>query len=101
VPPAELLIQKKMDAEGTVKALEASIALAENVDDFSTAKLLEAYSQLVLDLGLKNAQLFGVLRVAVTGQQISPPTFETMEILGKAESIRRIKLAIDAVKATV
>jgi glutamyl-tRNA synthetase len=101
VPPAELLIQKKMDAEGTVKALEASISLAESVEDFSTAKLLEAYSQLVLDLGLKNAQLFGVLRVAVTGQQISPPTFETMEILGKAESIRRIKLAIEAVKATV
>jgi glutamyl-tRNA synthetase len=101
VPPAELLIQKKMDAEGTVKALETSISLAESLEDFTTAKLLEVYSQLVLDLGLKNAQLFGVLRVAVTGQQVSPPTFETMEILGKAESIRRIKLAIEAVKARV
>jgi glutamyl-tRNA synthetase len=101
VPPAELLIQKKMDAESTVKALDASITLAESVEDFTASKLLEVYSQLVLDLGLKNAQLFGVLRVAVTGQQVSPPTFETMEILGKTESIRRIKLAIDAVKATV
>lgn len=100
-PSAEMLIQKKMDAESTVKALEASLSLAETVEDFTTAKLLEVYSQLVLDLGLKNAQLFGVLRVAVTGQQVSPPTFETMEILGKAESIRRIKLAIEAVKPTV
>ena len=50
------------------------------------------------DLALNNGQLFGVLRIAVTGQQVSPPLFETLEILGKAESLRRIKLARDSLK---
>ena len=42
-------------------------------------------------VGYKNGQVFGSLRAAVTGQKVSPPTFETMEILGKTESIRRIE----------
>ena len=50
---------------------------------------------LVGELGLKNGQVFGGLRVAVTGQKVSPPTFETMEILGKDESLKRIKTGID------
>jgi len=97
-PPADLLIQKKMDAEGTVRCLEASIELIEKLDDFSHETQYEAFKELVKELGLKNGQVFGSLRVAVTAQKISPPTFETMEILGKDESIRRIKLAIEQLK---
>jgi len=47
---------------------------------------------------LSNSQIFGTLRVAVTGQTISTPTFETMEILGKEEALRRIRLAIELLK---
>ncbi len=46
-------------------------------------------------LGLKPGQLFGAVRVAVTGQTVSPPLFETMEILGRDVSLVRIKQAID------
>ncbi|MCB9457918.1 MAG: glutamate--tRNA ligase, partial [Anaerolineaceae bacterium] len=46
-------------------------------------------------LGVSRSQLFGGLRVAVTGQRVSTPTFETMEILGKPESLRRIQIALD------
>jgi glutamyl-tRNA synthetase len=51
------------------------------------------------ELGLKVGQLFGALRVAVTGQQVSPPLFESMEIIGREESLRRIKLAAKSLVA--
>jgi glutamyl-tRNA synthetase len=99
-PPAELLIQKKMDAAGTITILEKSIATIEALDTFKFDTLLETFTALAVELGVSNSQLFGALRVAITGQKVSPPTFEMMEILGKAESLRRIKLAIEQLKQT-
>lgn len=96
-PPApEQVIQKKMDAASTKRALEASLEVLEGISegDFVTQTLYDAVKPLTETLGLSNSQLFGVLRVAVTGQTISPPTFESMEVLGKAESVKRIKTVI-------
>jgi glutamyl-tRNA synthetase len=97
-PDAEMLIQKKMDAASTVKCLEASVERLNTLDDFSHSNQYEHFKSLAEELSVKNGQLFGTLRVAVTAKQVSPPTFETMEALGKTESIRRIKLAINNLK---
>ncbi|MEN9327675.1 MAG: Glutamate--tRNA ligase [Candidatus Parcubacteria bacterium] len=43
--------------------------------------------------GVKNSLFFMVLRVAITGKKISPPLNESMEILGKEESLHRIQKA--------
>jgi glutamyl-tRNA synthetase len=91
---AEALIQKKMDAEQTATALLRSAEVLEALTDFSTPALQEAIQPLTEALGLSNSQLFGVLRVAVTGQTVSTPTFETMEVLGKDETLRRLHLAL-------
>ena len=40
------------------------------------------------ELGLSAGQLFGILRVAVTGQKVSPPLFESMAIIGKEKVLR-------------
>jgi glutamyl-tRNA synthetase len=45
---------------------------------------------LVEDLGLKPRKAFGPVRVAVTGRRISPPLFESMELLGREESLARL-----------
>jgi glutamyl-tRNA synthetase len=45
------------------------------------------------ELGLKAGQLFGILRVAVTGRNVSPPLFETMAIIGKDIVLERIQYA--------
>jgi glutamyl-tRNA synthetase len=50
-------------------------------------------------LGLKAGQLFGILRVAVTGRTISPPLFETMEVIGKETVLVRIQQAIELLEA--
>jgi glutamyl-tRNA synthetase len=49
---------------------------------------------LVEQSGLSPNQVFGILRVAVTGQTVSPPLFESMEIVGKGKVLERVKNAI-------
>jgi glutamyl-tRNA synthetase len=100
-PRVDMLIPKKMDASGTVKCLEAAVTLINKLEDFSHSNQYENFKTLAKELGVKNGQLFGVLRVAITSQDVSPPTFETMETLGKEESMRRIKLAIDQLKERI
>ncbi|WJS89570.1 glutamate--tRNA ligase [Microbacterium testaceum] len=77
------------------EVLAASVRALEGVDDFSAAAVQEALSgALVDDLGLKPRVAYGPPRVALTGRRISPPLFESMELLGKAESIRRLEALV-------
>jgi glutamyl-tRNA synthetase len=95
-PPApEMLIQKKMDAASTRAALERALAVLETLPDFSAETQEQALRPLAEELGLKPGQLFGSLRVATTGQEVSPPLFESMEILGREKSLARIRQAIE------
>ena len=94
-PEADDLIQKKMDAESTKQALEATHNALSDWNDFDHQALYERMKDLAQELGLKNGQLFGAQRVAVTGQKISTPTFETMEIIGKNATLERLKIAVD------
>jgi len=54
--------------------------------------------KLVDESGLKAGQVFGILRVAVTGQKVSPPLFESMEIIGKDKVLERVQFAIDTLE---
>lgn len=51
-------------------------------------------STLIEKLGLKPRLAFGPVRIAVTGSHISPPLFESMELLGKERSLARLKAAV-------
>jgi glutamyl-tRNA synthetase len=51
------------------------------------------------ELGLKTGQLFGILRAAVTGQTVSPPLFECMEVVGRETCLARLKQAEELLKA--
>jgi glutamyl-tRNA synthetase len=58
--------------------------------DFTAAAVQDALSEALIDgLGLKPRSPTA-LRVAVSGRRVSPPLFESMELLGKAESVRRL-----------
>lgn len=95
-PPADILIQRKMDGEGTSAILRSSIPVLQALDSFEHSAQHAAMRDFAKETGYKNGQVFGTLRAAVSGQKVSPPTFETMEILGKEESLRRIKLALES-----
>ena len=95
-PPADILIQRKMDAAATIDILRCAIPLLEALEDFAPQSQQDAMADYAKRIGRKNGAVFGSLRAAVTGQKVSPPTFESMEILGKAESLRRIRLALES-----
>ena len=95
-PRADILIQRKMDSEGTADILRGSISVLQRLERFDHDRQHAAMSDYAKAIGYKNGQVFGSLRAAVTGQKVSPPTFETMEILGKDESLRRICLALQS-----
>ena len=50
---------------------------------------------LIDGLGLKPRKAFGPIRVAVTGAAVSPPLYESMELLGRDRSMRRLREARD------
>ena len=70
------------------KALEA----ITNLDDFTTETIQNALQvALVEGLGEKPRNAFGPVRTAISGRRVSPPLFESMELLGKEESIARLE----------
>ena len=88
------LIQKGMDAQSTKSALDAARAALEPLPDFDSPSIEQALRALAVELGLKVGQLLGVLRVAITGQRVAPPLFETIEILGRRRTLSAIRAAV-------
>ncbi len=75
------------------EVLGASIPALEVVPEegFTTEAVHAALQEALIEgLGLKPRVAFGPLRVAVSGRRVSPPLFESMELLGKPETLRRI-----------
>jgi len=75
------------------EVLVASVGALELIpeSEFTAAAVQEALaSALIEGLGLKPRVAYGPLRVAVSGRRVSPPLFESLELLGKAESVRRL-----------
>jgi len=74
--------------------LSASVGALEGLAEWTTDGIEQALrAELIERLGLKPRNAFGPLRVAVTGKQISPPLFESMELLGRDISLGRLRSA--------
>ncbi|HKB30177.1 MAG TPA: glutamate--tRNA ligase family protein [Streptosporangiaceae bacterium] len=82
----------------TAPVLKASIAALEAVEDWASAPIEAALRGALVDgLGLKPRVAFGPLRVAVTGRRVSPPLFESMELLGRDRTLARLNRAFASV----
>ncbi|MEM6282468.1 MAG: glutamate--tRNA ligase [Chloroflexota bacterium] len=94
-------IQKKMDAESTLKALQIAYDTLKDME-FDAVAMEDPMRQLAKDNGFKVGQLFGTLRTATAAQRIAPPLFDSFVALSKEETLRRIQLSIDLMtEATV
>jgi glutamyl-tRNA synthetase len=73
-------------------ALEAAHRLLA-VLPFSEEELEPALRQLAEDMGLKAGQLFGILRVAVSGKNVAPPLFGSLVAVGRERTLARVEKA--------
>ena len=88
------LVQRGMSEEEAVRALERALEALNDVD-FVADSLEEQFRALGEELGLTPRRFFGTLRWAATGRNVSPPLFETMEVLGRNRVESRLQWALD------
>jgi glutamyl-tRNA synthetase len=92
---AEMLVPKKSNAEQAKDALVKVRNLLESLPEPWTHEAWEAGMRAIADeLGMKAGDVFMILRVAVSGSTVSLPLFESIEILGKTETLARIDAAL-------
>ncbi len=98
--PPEMLIQKKLTKEQTLEIVERVIEVLESAPDFRAETLEERLRGLVTEMELKAGQVFGVIRVAITGKKVAPPLFGSLEALGRERSLARMKQARELLTST-
>lgn len=91
-------------AKGLTPAESASLArkmydILASLPEITRAAAEPPLRALVEQLGLSPNQAFGILRVAVTGQTVSPPLFESMELLPRETILERARNAIALLEA--
>jgi glutamyl-tRNA synthetase len=80
------------DSIPTLTAAYEALAAVSDFDHASVEASLR--TALVDDLGLKPRLAFGPVRAAITGSRISPPLFESIELLGRESTLARIAAAL-------
>lgn len=92
---AELEFEKEaLDGlpENAGEVVRAALAVLADLDDFTAEKIQQRLNaELVERLELKPRVAFGPVRVAVSGRRVTPPLFESMEILGRELSLARLE----------
>ena len=72
-----------MDVQGTISILDACAEALSNIEPYSADSIERVLRSVANDKNLKIGQLLGTVRVSTSGQKISPPLFQSLEILGK------------------
>lgn len=94
----EDLIQKEMNSSDCKKVLEKAKEIIVSESSISKDELEPVLRIFAEENGFSAGQVFSTLRVAVTGQRISPPLFESMEIIGYEKVLQRINNGIQLLK---
>ena len=86
----------KTNTEISLEVLKELLPVLEEMTDYSVDALHDRIMQYVADKGIKNGQALWPIRTAVSGKQMTPAgAFEIMEVLGKDESLKRIRRGIE------
>ena len=80
-----------MDASASLNALMRAIQTLEMLPSFDEESLETALRDLAGQLGLKAGQLFGIIRITVTGKPVAPPLFGTLSVLGQERALTRLR----------
>lgn len=92
------LIGKGLTSIESAQAARRALALLEKLPQITVETAEEPMRLLAEEMGMKVGVLFGILRVAITGQTVSPPLFESMEIVGRETVLLRVRKAIEVLE---
>ncbi|MDH5533310.1 MAG: glutamate--tRNA ligase [Candidatus Pacebacteria bacterium] len=87
------LLLKKADKELVSKQLDELYAGLNEIE-WTTSEIEKVVRSIQEEHDYKKNQFFMMVRIAVTGKKATPPLFETIEVLGKDLTLRRLKLAL-------
>ena len=89
----EAAAAKNLGADGQ-QVLQAAVDALVGAPAWTTSAIEQVLREsLIEERGLKPRLAFGPLRVATTGRAVSPPLFESLELLGRERSLRRLNAA--------
>jgi len=94
--PPVTLIPRGLDAAQTAAMLQAAHATLRDLESWTTEGLEAALRDLCARLERKPGQLFGALRVAVSGRTVAPPLFDMLAALGRERVLARLDAAVAA-----
>jgi glutamyl-tRNA synthetase len=97
--PEEASAAKNLGADAA-PVLDATLTALDKLAAWEAPSIEEALKEALVDgLGLKPRKAFAPVRVAVTGRTVSPPLYESMELLGRDRSLSRLRTARAALPA--
>jgi glutamyl-tRNA synthetase len=96
---AGLFSKGKLDDKLATGAITVAWQMLEKLVAWDAATLEAVLRSLATELNLRTGELFGLLRVAITGRTAAPPLFQTMAVLGKEKCLKRLKMALRVLPA--
>lgn len=92
----------KTNSENSLQVLKDVLPRFEQLEDYSCASIEALLKEYIAEREIKNGMALWPVRTAVSGKQMTPGgAYEIMEILGKEESLRRIRVGIDMLEKAV
>jgi len=95
----EDLIPKGLDAKQSAEIARKAIVVFSDLPELTHATGEPPMRAYVEESGYKAGQVFGLLRTAVTGQKVSPPLFESMEVVGKEKVLERLQKSVEILES--
>ncbi|MBN2098823.1 MAG: glutamate--tRNA ligase [Dehalococcoidia bacterium] len=92
--PKDLLLKGGMTGEKARELLSATALRLDSVTAFDVTSLESVLRSLAEQMSVKTGDLFGLLRVVVTGRTAAPPLFETMAVVGRERCLKRVRAAV-------
>ncbi|MBN2045478.1 MAG: glutamate--tRNA ligase [Anaerolineales bacterium] len=90
-PGVEDLVPNGMDAATALAVAKGMLIILEEARALTHENIEQPIRDLAVEMDLKLGQVFHVLRMAVAAQAVTPPLIESMELLGKEKTIKRLK----------
>jgi glutamyl-tRNA synthetase len=98
-PNPDELVAKGLSASQSAEILEKALRTLESLPSLKAEETEAPMRQLVEESGYSAGQVLGILRVAITGQMVSPPLFQSIEIINPKLVIRRLENALQTLKS--